>query len=771
MIQEYLNIGWRLVPLHEYKKDWDNPQIKYPKSSKAPFLNKGWQLKENTITSLDRLLPNQGVAIAHAYSGTMSLDIDNWVEADKLLKPHGVDLQSLYDAPDSVAISSGRENRGKLLFKMPFGAVLPTKKIPYTDNTNTNQIAYELRCGNSVNTTVQDVLPPSIHPDTAVPYTWAGNGHYSKLPTIPIPLLKVWQSLLVKKTVSVTITPTDANWNEIQQALNLISPDSTEPVWNEICDALHDEGFKSNHSDVAFNIFDSWSAKGKKYKGRDTTWAKWSRKKAGHGITIKTLFKYARENGYGQDASSLFSAVPVNTEATQPVTYKSLTRDMALDKSPWVNSWIFLACHDTYIDVNVMLPISTLAFNNMNNHHIPLGPKGGRQTASIYTNQHNLIENVYHNLYLPHIKETVTKINGIKVLNSFRPSSVPKAAESYTPAGHEAVQLIINHINYICHENKKYADILTQWIAHQVQHPGVLLRWCPVIQGKKGIGKSFFRDLLIQILGDENVGVVSSSQVTSDFNGWAVKSMVSTLEELRLRGHNRYDALNALNPLITDKKVHVNEKNVKAYYAKNVTNYICFTNWRDAIPIEKGSRRWWIMFAPEKQSSDNYYNMLFSAKNDHPLELRKYFLELKISKEFANLEEAPDTEFKQSMIRTEEANTEGLAEMEALINEGGMYFNKDYIASSYMFDHFKMTYSEILLTNKQKNLLMMKLGYGCLTNQMKITNGKVSKIWSKKTGKVNHVEIRASWKLTNPFIPVTPENSDSPIIKFKQHIV
>jgi hypothetical protein len=43
---------------------------------------------------------------------------------------------------------------------------------------------------------VQDVLPPSIHPETGKPYQWAGKGNWRAIPTIPSALLTVWQSLL-----------------------------------------------------------------------------------------------------------------------------------------------------------------------------------------------------------------------------------------------------------------------------------------------------------------------------------------------------------------------------------------------------------------------------------------------------------------------------------------------------------------------------------------------------------------------------------------------
>jgi len=59
----------------------------------------------------------------------MALDIDNWAVATSLLVEHDIDLRALYDAPDAVIIHSGKPGRGKLLYAMPFGAALPSKKI------------------------------------------------------------------------------------------------------------------------------------------------------------------------------------------------------------------------------------------------------------------------------------------------------------------------------------------------------------------------------------------------------------------------------------------------------------------------------------------------------------------------------------------------------------------------------------------------------------------------------------------------------------------
>jgi len=49
-------------------------------------------------------------------------------------------------------------------------------------------VVFELRAGS-----VQDVLPPSIHPDTGRPYQWAGRSIFDELPELPPQLLTLWR--------------------------------------------------------------------------------------------------------------------------------------------------------------------------------------------------------------------------------------------------------------------------------------------------------------------------------------------------------------------------------------------------------------------------------------------------------------------------------------------------------------------------------------------------------------------------------------------------
>ena len=166
-VHEYLAAGWALCPISE--------------RSKTPSIP-GWNRLENAITRPDQADQITGnVGLLHAFSGTVSIDVDNVELANTHLKFHGIDLDGLLCKPGAVLIDSGRSNRCKLLYRYP-------EPIQYRKLSSQG---LELRCADANGGSVQDVLPPSIHPNGNL-YRWAGKGHFSDLPELPPKLLEFW---------------------------------------------------------------------------------------------------------------------------------------------------------------------------------------------------------------------------------------------------------------------------------------------------------------------------------------------------------------------------------------------------------------------------------------------------------------------------------------------------------------------------------------------------------------------------------------------------
>jgi hypothetical protein len=300
-VDAYIRHGWSLVPI--------------PPGTKGPR-TKGWNLRESALRSQGDLPPAHGIGLAHAYSGTMALDLDDWPAATSMLMLAGIDLQALYDAPDAVIVDSGRQGHGKLLYAMPFGLALPSKKIELDGRT-----IYELRCATSNALTVQDVLPPSIHPDTRQPYRWAGRGHWTRLPMVPMPLLDLWRAMLVEPESSSSSAPTSAQWDEVRDALRYITPDCGREEWVTVGMALHHAAAAEGNLDAGLALWDEWSSKSAtKYPGERAVAQQWRSFRADKATAVKlgSLYHLAQQGGWVRpqpDVSALFKPA---SELTAP---------------------------------------------------------------------------------------------------------------------------------------------------------------------------------------------------------------------------------------------------------------------------------------------------------------------------------------------------------------------------------------------------------------------------------------------------------------------
>jgi P4 family phage/plasmid primase-like protien len=252
--EEYAAHGWVLVPIASGKK--------------GPT-GKRWNERERCV------VPStwQGnIGLAHAYSGTCAIDIDDLAAAHTWLGERGVDLAALLEEPDAVMISSGRPNRAKLLFALL--TPLESKKIC---EGKANII--DFRCGNAKGTTVQDVLPPSIHPDTGKPYEWAyGNelvGDWRNLPVIPEALHTLWFTLIQTPipdgTFDVFDTPA-CDLDSLRELLLAHDPDIDRDSWVRNMAAVHHE---TRGSAEGLELAIEWSSRGTKYKGRQDVERVW----------------------------------------------------------------------------------------------------------------------------------------------------------------------------------------------------------------------------------------------------------------------------------------------------------------------------------------------------------------------------------------------------------------------------------------------------------------------------------------------------------------
>ena len=169
--------GWELVPLPPMQKfptadNWGENTIKTPEQAATFYNGKA----------------DWGVGLVLGKSKMCSLDIDCEESLQALLAEFGLPAEELDDYP---AIK-GRGRR--ITFRVPEGVELPYCKLnwPTESDPKKKYTVFELRSSGDGKQR-QDVLPPTIHPDTGEAYKWLIQPPKDKeWPTPPDWLLAIW---------------------------------------------------------------------------------------------------------------------------------------------------------------------------------------------------------------------------------------------------------------------------------------------------------------------------------------------------------------------------------------------------------------------------------------------------------------------------------------------------------------------------------------------------------------------------------------------------
>lgn len=202
--------------------------------------------------------------------------------------------------------------------------------------------------------------------------------------------------------------------------------------------------------------------------------------------------------------------------------------------------------------------------------------------------------------YLPGQPE-VTEEN---VLNLWKPADIqPKKG---TP------KRWLELVHYIMRE-PEYARWFLQWLAYPVQHPGAKLLQAVFVYGEKqGIGKTFVVDPIMELVyGKHNFHRLQSDDLTSKHNTYAANRLFIVTNEVWLpEFKDRRSAMSILKDMITRERVTVDEKFQPKVTYDDHCNYYFTSNHADALVLEKGDRRFFVIEAPTKKLSQSDYNEL-----------------------------------------------------------------------------------------------------------------------------------------------------------------
>lgn len=343
----------------------------------------------------------------------------------------------------------------------------------------------------------------------------------------------------------------------------------------------------------------------------------------------------------------------------------------------WARGWIWVRTEGKWINRVTKLTITNQAFDTeLQRHVVDLTVQEG-DALTTYSPSQRMFKHwgaraVDKDAYHPGLAEIFT-IGGVTYVNKYRPELRIQPAASWNPVGKQMAAALERHLSLLI-PKRRNRQLFRAWLAHQYLHPGVKVRWAPLLKGCPGDGKSMFGELLELVLGVDNVKLMNADTIqTSPFSGWVEGQCVTVFEEVKFHGHNRYDVVNKLKPYIANNRVEKHGKGKDPGNILNVTNYLMLTNHEDAIPIEEGDRRYFVLFSPfrflaqldQALQADylitvaEHFEEVFSLVRANPDQLALWLAETEFPEEWDANMSAPMTDEKTAMVVASRSDLEG----------------------------------------------------------------------------------------------------------------
>jgi hypothetical protein len=147
---------------------------------------------------------------------------------------------------------------------------------------------------------------------------------------------------------------------------------------------------------------------------------------------------------------------------------------------------------------------------------------------------------------------------------------------------------------------------LERWFAHPLRFPGTKLFSCVFLWSHcGGSGKNLLGEIAAPLYGRDNVTVINSRQLASDFNGWAEAKQFVVGDEITLDA-NKKNLSGDLKSILTSRTVRINRKGIESYEIPDFCNCLFTSNDPVGIAIDQGERRTFVWHVTENPVGDGY---------------------------------------------------------------------------------------------------------------------------------------------------------------------
>jgi hypothetical protein len=338
-------------------------------------------------------------------------------------------------------------------------------------------------------------------------------------------------------------------------------------------------------------------------------------------------------------------------------------------KPKWLESYCYVERDKVFYHLDNRMELDREAFDAKHNRFMMTqkdrlegrsAPEHSASTAAL-----NLweIETVYRRMYMPHEDQFFT-YNGQRFVNFYSEIGIPDVPRRLSDDEKAAIRTVKAHLEHLFPVARD-RKLLLDWLAYIVQ-TRKRVNWMPLIQGTQGDGKTFFAEMMKSILGWENVAIVAGEAFQERYNHFMEGVLLVFVEEVRLHGTNRYEALNRMKPWITNKVLSIRAMQRGVYEIISTASLLAASNHKDAIPAGEDDTRYFPIFSRWQrraaikkfnEAHPNYYTELYNTLT-HAGALRKWLLEHEISDEFNPDARAPDSSSRAEMVALNESDEE-----------------------------------------------------------------------------------------------------------------
>ena len=422
----------------------------------------------------------------------------------------------------------------------------------------------------------------------------------------------------------------------------------------------------------------------------------------------------------------------------------------------WAKPFCWVTSQDAFYNTNNGEFLSLRSFDVAYGRMMPISASGRRVSAAEQSTQFWNMPIVEQVGYRPDCG-AFFDWDGVKYANLYSDTSLPQLS-AYTPAGVAGIDAFQKMLWDMCgHRAEVYFNLL-YWMAHNVQRPGVKIRWAPIIKGVHGDGKTLSTVVLRAAMGHRNLSTTSNSNISNSggFTDWAVRGAVNVIEEIMLTGKQRHQLYNAMKEFISNNIVDVNVKGAQPRQHWNCTNHWANTNHNDALPLEPTDRRWFVIFTPWASLAEmmRYCGLdaagwkartdaIDHAKNHCAGELRAWFLSVDIPASFDINGSAMMTPEKHRMLASSKDDAESV--IESIISEGSVGITKKVVSSGHLSKLLEMRSKpggfDVPKTTTL-NFILTRLGYSKLDKQIK-WRGEPLRIWLKDGVEFSNEDVRS----------------------------